>query len=226
MWTTSEFSTTTSMGSGYDSSSARSADPRATLPAVEVRELALDSGVVLRGHLGHTGEIDSALLEDCRVLLHAVFVGDMTEADWEHAVGDMHSIITDGDVVIGHASVVQRRLLHQSRAWRTGYVEGVGVHPHWQRRGVGKLLMTPLHQIIDASYDLGALSATDAARPLYEGLGWQRWLGPTSAMTPDGVVRTPEEDDGIYVRPCSPAFLLAIDRTAALCCDWRDGDVW
>lgn len=58
-----------------------------------------------------------------------VFEGGPGEADWEHALGGMHSIIIDGDVVIGHASVVRRRLLHGGVAWRTGYAEAVGVHP-------------------------------------------------------------------------------------------------
>ena len=108
--------------------------------------------------------MDPALLRESRDLLHALFGGDLTEADWEHAGGGTHLIITYGGVVIGHASVVQRRLLHQSVAWRTGYVEAVGVHPRWPRRGVGKSLMTPLQQIMVDSYDLGALSASNAAR--------------------------------------------------------------
>lgn len=171
-------------------------------------------------------EIDPALLRECRSLLDLVFEGDLTEADWEHALGGMHSIITDRNVVIGHASVVERRLLHKGVAWRAGYVEAVGVHPRWQRRGVGKSLMAPLQQVIANSYDLGALSASDAAHRLYDSLGWQRWLGPTSVMTPGGIIATPDEDDGIYVYPSSSAFLECVDRTAPLCCDWRDGDVW
>ena len=199
---------------------------RGTLLCVQEHELTSDAGASLRRYLAHTGEIDPALLRACRGLLEVAFEGDLTEADWEHALGGMHSIITDGDVVIGHASVVQRRMLHRSVAWRAGYVEGVGVHPHWQRQGVGRLLMAPLHEIMANAYDLGALSASEAARCLYDRLGWQRWLGPTSAMTPGGIVATPEEDDGIYVYPCSPAFLEHVDRSASLCCDWRDGDVW
>ena len=199
---------------------------RATLPCVLVHALTLDSGTSLQRGVARTGEIDPALLRECRDLLDDVFDGDLTEADWEHALGGMHSIITDCDAVIGHASVVPRRLLHRCVKWRTGYVEGVGVHPSWQREGVGRLLMAPLMEIITNSYDLGALASTDAARPLYEGLGWQRWLGPTSVMTPDGIVRTPDEDDGIYFYPCSPVFRSTADRTAELCCDWREGDVW
>ena len=50
----------------------------------------------------------------------------MTDQDWEHALGGVHAVAwLDGEVV-GHASVVQRRLLHDGRALRTGYVEGVG----------------------------------------------------------------------------------------------------
>ena len=214
------------MWRGWDSFAAGLPKRRVTLPSVLVRTLTLDSGASLRGYLAHTAEIDPAPLRACRDLLDVVFEGDLTGADWEHALGGMHSIITDGDVVIGHASVVQRCLLHRSGAWRAGYVEGVGVHLRWQRQGVGRLLMAPLLEIVTNCCDLGALSASDAARPLYDGLGWQRWLGPTLAMTPNGIVATPDDDDGIYVYPCSPAFLERVDRTASLCCDWRDGDVW
>ena len=79
---------------------------------MKVHELTLDSGAPLRRYVAHTAGIDPTLLRRCRDLLDIVFDGDLTEADWEHAVGGIHSIITDGDVVIGHASAVQRRLQH------------------------------------------------------------------------------------------------------------------
>ena len=41
-------------------------------------------------------------------------------------------------------------------------------------------------------------------------------------MTPNGVVRTPDEDNGIFVLPAS----AKLDPTAALTCDFRDGEVW
>lgn len=89
--------------------------------------------------------------------------------------------------------------------------------------------MAPLQDLITSSYVLGALSATDEARALYKALGWQRWLGPTSAMTLDGVVRTPDEDDGIYVYPCSPASSNASTerpRSVATGATATSGDVW
>jgi hypothetical protein len=68
----------------------------------------------------------------------------------------------------------------------------------------------------------GALGATDQAASFYAARGWRRWAGPTSALTPQGIVRTAEEDGGIHVLP-GPA---ALDLSAPLVCDWRDGDVW
>ncbi len=141
---------------------------------------------------GHTAEIDRSVLGMARDLLDLVFEGEMTDADWEHAIGGMHAIAWRGDLLVGHASVVQRRIVHAGRALRTGYVEGVGVDPAWQRQGVGGQMMQALEHVIEAAYDIGALGATDEAVDLYEHRGWIRWLGATSALTPDGIVATPE----------------------------------
>ena len=51
---------------------------------------------------------------------------------------------------------------------------------------------------------------------------WARWRGRTYALTPDGVTRTPDEDDGIYVLDVS----AELDLTGELTCDWRPGEVW
>ena len=76
--------------------------------------------------------------------------------------------------------------------------------------------------MIRGAYDLGALGATDEAIPLYAGRGWQRWRGPTSALTPTGIVRTQEEDGSIYIL----ALEHPLDLDGELTCDWRDGAVW
>ena len=95
------------------------------------------------------------------------------------------------------------------------------MRPDLQRRGLGRWLMESLNPVIDV-YDLGALAASDAAVPLYEALRWSLWRGPLWALTPAGVVATPDEEGGVYVRPCS----VPLDLDAPLTCDWRDGDVW
>ena len=172
--------------------------------------------------VAHTADLDRSTLAQARRLLDLVFDGEMTDDDWEHALGGMHAIGWRDSTVVGHASVVQRRLIHGGRALRTGYVEAVGVDPVWQRHGLGGHMMTVLEGVIDAAYDIGALGATDEAVSLYEHRGWVKWRGPTSALTPAGVVRTPDADDCIYVLPAGHS----LDIDSELTCDWREGDVW
>jgi aminoglycoside 2'-N-acetyltransferase I len=172
--------------------------------------------------VGHTAEFDQSELAQARDLLDVVFDGEMTDHDWEHALGGMHAIAWRGASVVGHASVIQRRLMHRGQALRTGYVEGVGVDPAWQRHGLGGQMMEALERIIEAAYDVGALGASDEAVSLYEHRGWIKWVGPTSALTPAGIVRTADEDGFVYVLPVGHT----LDITGDLTCDWRDGDAW
>ncbi len=170
----------------------------------------------------HTADLEPATLAAARALLEDVFEGDLSGEDWEHALGGIHALVWDGEELLGHASVVQRRLLHGGRALRAGYVEGVGVRADRRGRGHGAGLMAAVERVIDRAYDLGALGATDQAASFYAARGWRRWTGPTSALTPRGIVRTADEDGGIHVLPGS----FALDLSAPLVCDWRDGDVW
>jgi aminoglycoside 2'-N-acetyltransferase I len=170
----------------------------------------------------HTADLEPATLAAARALLDAVFEGEMTDHDWDHSLGGVHALAWEGGELVGHAAVVQRRLLHGGRALRAGYVEGVGVLASARGRGHGGALLAPLERVIRAAYDLGALGSSDEARGFYAARGWRPWQGPTFALTPDGVVRTAEEDEGVYVLPGA----VALDLSAALTCDWRDGDVW
>jgi hypothetical protein len=54
-------------------------------------------------HTAHTADLDTATLHSARTLLHDAFAGDLTDHDWEHALGGVHAgEITcdwrDGDV--------------------------------------------------------------------------------------------------------------------------------
>ncbi|MEX2194383.1 MAG: GNAT family N-acetyltransferase [Thermoleophilaceae bacterium] len=126
------------------------------------------------------------------------------------------------DELVGHASVVQRRLLHGGRALRTGYVEGVAVRAGQRRRGHAAAMMQALERVIHGAYELGALGATDEALDFYAGRGWKRWQGPTSTLTPAGIARTEEEDGSVFVLPVA----VPLDLSGELTCDWRDGDLW
>jgi len=170
----------------------------------------------------HTGDLAPQSLAAVRALVVAAFDGDFSADDWEHSLGGMHTMLWLGDQVIGHAAVVQRRLLHGGRALRTGYVEGVAVHRDHRRRGHAGTLMREVERLVGGAYDIGALSASDAAAELYAARGWQRWQGPTSVLTAHGPERTPDDDGGVY-------FLAAagsVDLAGPVACDWRDGDVW
>jgi aminoglycoside 2'-N-acetyltransferase I len=170
----------------------------------------------------HTADLDAATLRAARELLEAVFAGELTEEDWEHALGGVHALAWEDGELVAHASVVQRRLLHGGRALRTGYVEGVGVHPGRRRRGHGAAVMAEVERVIRGAYDLGALGTTDEAAAFYAARGWRQWEGATSALTPGGVVRTAEEDGGILVLPVA----VELDFAGELTCDWRDGELW
>jgi aminoglycoside 2'-N-acetyltransferase I len=181
----------------------------------------MSSGAVTRIQVAHTADLSAADRNAARALLYAVF-DDMTEYDWEHALGGMHALAWVDDVLVGHASVVQRRLMHRDMALRAGYVEGVAVLAEYQRHGYGSALMAELERIIRGAYDLGALGSSDEGLPFYLGRGWQRWRGPTSVLTPTGVFRTPDEDGYILGLPTS----VPLDLDAEITCDWRHGDAW
>lgn len=146
----------------------------------------------------------------------------MRNADWEHGLGGLHAMVWEGAELIGHASVVQRRLIHRERPLRTGYIENVGVRIDRRGEGHAAAMMAPLEQVVRGGYHLGALGASEDAVGFYEARDWQQWRGPTSALSPTGIRPTPEEDGSIYVLPGS----APLDLDAGLTCDWREGDVW
>ena len=149
--------------------------------------------------VAHTADLDTGTIATARGLLYEVFEDEMTDHDWEHALGGIHALAYEDGQLIGHASVIQRRLIHGDRALRTGYVEGVAVRESSRRRGYGSAMMDALERVIRGAYDLGALGASDMAADFYAARGWEHWHGATYALTPSGVRRTPDEDDSVFV---------------------------
>jgi aminoglycoside 2'-N-acetyltransferase I len=170
----------------------------------------------------HTSDLDSGTLDAIRALLDQAFGDGFTEHDWQHCLGGMHVLLWEGDELIGHASVTQRRVLYNGRALRTGYVEGLAVREDRRGQGHGRTLMDPIERIVRGGYELGALSATDDGVGFYTALGWRLWEGPTYALSPTGIVRTEEDDGSVFVLPVS----VELDVAGELTCDWRDGEVW
>nr|WP_090277650.1 GNAT family N-acetyltransferase [Mycolicibacterium komanii] len=170
----------------------------------------------------HTSDLDPETREDAKRMVIDAFEGEFTEVDWEHSLGGMHAMIFDHGALIAHAAVVQRRLLYRNTALRCGYVEAVAVREDWRGQGLARAVMDAAEQVIRGAYQLGALSATEAGRPIYIARGWLPWRGPTSVLAPAGLTRTPDDDNALFVLPVS----IELDTAGEITCDWREGDVW
>jgi len=177
---------------------------------------------VIELRIAHTSWLTPTDHRAIRELLDEAFDGDFTDKDYEHGLGGMHALVWDESTLVAHGSVVMRRLFHAGRALRSGYVEAVAVRSEQRGRGHGHAVMAALEQIIQGGYELGALSTSEAAFSFYASRGWQLWRGTASVLSPRGLVRTPEDEGGIYLLPMSARLTDSDD----LACDWRDGDVW
>jgi aminoglycoside 2'-N-acetyltransferase I len=175
-----------------------------------------------RLRLAHTADLDPCELRAARDLLDAAFDGGFSAEDWDHGLGGLHVLVHDDAGLAAHGSVVQRRVRHRERWLRTGYVEAVAVRPDARRRGLGGRVLGELERVIERAYDLGALSASQEGALLYTARGWQRWDGQVHGLSPDGIVRLPDEEGSLYVWPAR-AGSLRPDCEFVL--DWRDGDV-
>jgi aminoglycoside 2'-N-acetyltransferase I len=169
----------------------------------------------------HTADLDGGMKAAVRALMDAAF-GGISDDAFDNALGGMHALVIEDGELIGHASVVQRRLLYDGRALRTGYIEGVAVRADRRRRGHGDAMMAVLERIVRSGYQLGALGASPDGARLYTSRGWQLWRGPSSVLSPEGIRRTPGKDGNLYVLP----VLIPVEVTGELACDWRPGSVW
>jgi aminoglycoside 2'-N-acetyltransferase I len=174
---------------------------------------------VIEQRVAHTADLDDQTKTAIRALMDAAFDG-VSDDTFDNVLGGMHALVFDNGELIGHASVVQRRLLHGGRAVRAGYIEGVAVRS--DRGGHGHAMMAVLERFIRSGYQLGALGASQDGARLYTSRGWQLWRGPSSVLSPEGIRATPDKDGALYVLP----ILIPVDLTGELTCDWRPGSVW
>lgn len=165
-------------------------------------------------------ELTATRVDQVRSLLAAAFGGDFDDHDWQHALGGVHFLLLEGTEPIAHAALVERRLEIGERAIRTGYVEAVATAPPHQGLGHGTAVMRRVTELIRAGYRLGALSTSEHA--FYERLGWERWQGPTYVRTAGGLVRTPDEDEGVMVLRVDGVLEAALP----IVCRERAGDDW
>ncbi len=184
----------------------------------------------MRARLVHTSDLDDETREHARSMVIEAFRAapdyEFTDTDWDHALGGMHALICQRGALIGHAAVVQRRLLYGGTSLRCGYVEAIAVREDHRGQGLGSALMDAAEQVVRGGYHLGALSSSESGRPLYTARGWLPWSGPTSVLAPDGLAQTPENDGFLFVFPGQLPPTVMLDTSTAITCDWRDGEVW
>jgi aminoglycoside 2'-N-acetyltransferase I len=82
--------------------------------------------------------------------------------------------------------------------------------------------MDLIEDVVRGRFEIGALSATDAALGFYGRRGWKVWEGPTFVDAREGRRRTPEDDGAVMVLPVAGE----LDLAAEIVCDRREGDVW
>ena len=157
------------------------------------------TGMVLR--VGRLADFGQKELESARQLLDLVFDGTISDADWKQALGGVHVLVWQEDLLVGHASLTPGRLVYCGRALGTGYVDAVAVHPDCQRRGIGGRMMEVLEEIIVRHFELGALAASDAGAAFYEKRSWLRWRGAPSDLTPLADRRLVDLEEGVFVFP-------------------------
>ncbi|WP_425264106.1 GNAT family N-acetyltransferase [Streptomyces silaceus] len=168
----------------------------------------------------HTSDLTAAELRAARALMDEAFDGDFSDEDWDHGLGGIHAVVHDGaGALLAHGSVVQRRILHNGRSLRVGYVEAVAVRPDRHRQGLGGQVMGALERVIDGAYALGALSASSEGERLYLGRGWVEWKGAVGTLGPTGAIPMPDEDPPLL-------WHADLDPAHELLIDWRDGDVF
>ena len=170
-----------------------------------------------------TADLGAAERAALRAFLETAYDGRFGEESWAHALGGVHVLATVDGELAGHAAVVQRQLLSGRATLRAGFVEAVATASALRRQGVATAVMTEVERLVTGGHELGALSASEDGVGLYAARGWLPWTSPLAALTPDGVVPTP--DEAVFVLP-TPATPAGLDPASRLVCDWRRGELW
>lgn len=149
-----------------------------------------------------------AFEEDCEPALR-------TFTDATHLLGHVEGAL------VSHALWYTRWLeVGNGPLLRTAYVEGVATEETHRGRGYASALMRRLVKEVDG-YDLAALSPSDAQ--FYARLGWELWRGPLSIRSGGGLIPSPSDEEVmIYGLAKTPA----LDISAPLSTEWREGELW
>ncbi|MFZ5869911.1 MAG: GNAT family N-acetyltransferase [Actinomycetota bacterium] len=162
------------------------------------------------------------LLAALRRLVTDAFGDRFTDEDWAHSAGGWRVVLLEDGGPVSHAAVVPRTVEVAGRPFRTGYLEAVATQRGRRGNRLGSQVVREASQLVRERYELGALST--GSPDFYERLGWTRWGGPTFVRGAGGLVRTPDEDDGVMVLLHGPS--AGVGLAAAISWEARPGDDW
>ncbi len=178
----------------------------------------MDEGLEIRVVPGTA--LDPVLREAILILCYRAYEEDLGPLfdTWKEPV---HLLGFYGGKLVSHALWVTRYLqVGEGPLLRTAYVEAVATDPEYQGRGFASQVLQRLAGEV-RDFDLAALSPSDPA--FYARLGWELWQGPLYVRTATGVQASPEDEQVMILRlPQTPA----LDVSAPLSVEWREGEVW
>jgi aminoglycoside 2'-N-acetyltransferase I len=169
--------------------------------------------------------LDDAARAEIVALCEAAYEEDFSRL-FELFPESVHVLARDArGSLVSHAEFVPRWLQAAGQGvMRTAYVESVATSPSARRQGLATAVLRQLLDVVaaDAAWELAALSPSDAA--FYERRGWELWRGPL-AIRRDGRIEPTPEDEQVMIHrlPRTPA---ALDLSARLTAEWREGDLW
>ena len=133
-----------------------------------------------------------------------------------------HVLAIESSRIVSHAAWLPRqlRLGHTRLPLSCAYVEAVATPISLQRKGLGTLVLRAIPPLLDG-YDVAALSPSEPA--FYARAGWEMWAVSFYCRQGDRRFAFEGEEVMIHRLLRTPA---ALDLTADLECDWREGDVW
>jgi aminoglycoside 2'-N-acetyltransferase I len=125
------------------------------------------------------------------------------------------------NTLVSHALWITRWLQVQERPLlRTAYIEGVTTDKPYRDRGFASAVMKRLAEEI-VNFEIAGLCT--GYPDFYSRLGWQVWIGPLFNHK-DGELIPSREGASVMVLflPNTPA----LDLSAPLSIEWREGEVW
>jgi aminoglycoside 2'-N-acetyltransferase I len=169
--------------------------------------------------------LDPAARREIINLCESAFEEDFSRL-FELLPGSVHVLVReDGGRLVSHAEWVTRWLQADGLPLlRTAYVEAVATARDRQRQGLGATVLRRVTEtlVVEPRWELAALSPSYP--DFYTRLGWELWHGPLAIRRDAGIEPSPAGEQVMILRlPRTPA---ALDITARLTAEWREGELW